>query len=101
MTHMERVGIREMRRHLSRYAQRARAGESFLITDRGSEVAQLVPAPMRAPAADLELPGLRSLDALHLAAAVSLGEDFGNLFCYDARLSAGAVALGIDVRRPG
>jgi prevent-host-death family protein len=52
MTHMERVGIREMRQNLSRYAQRARRGESFVITDRGIEVAQLVPAPARASAID-------------------------------------------------
>ena len=52
MTHMERIGIREMRRHLSRYAQRARRGESFLITDRGAEVALLAPAPARASAID-------------------------------------------------
>jgi prevent-host-death family protein len=52
MTHMERVGIREMRQNLSRYAQRARRGESFIITDRGAEVAQLVPAPARASAID-------------------------------------------------
>lgn len=52
MTHMERVGIREMRQNLSRYTQRARAGESFVITDRGSEVAQLVPATVRASAID-------------------------------------------------
>jgi len=52
MTHMERVGIREMRQSLSRYARRAREGESFLITDRGHEVAQLTPAPGRASAID-------------------------------------------------
>ncbi len=52
MTHMERVGIREMRQNLSRYAQRARGGESFVITDRGSEVARLVPAATHASAID-------------------------------------------------
>ncbi len=52
MTHMERIGIREMRQNLSRYARRARAGESFVITDRGSEIAQLVPAAARASAVD-------------------------------------------------
>lgn len=52
MTHMEFVGIREMRQNLSRYAQRARHGESFLITDRGQEIAQLTPAPGRATAVD-------------------------------------------------
>lgn len=49
---MEFVGIREMRQNLSRYAQRARHGESFLITDRGQEIAQLTPAPGRATAVD-------------------------------------------------
>jgi prevent-host-death family protein len=52
MTHMELVGIREMRQNLSRYARRARHGESFLITDRGQEIAQLTPAPGRATAVD-------------------------------------------------
>jgi antitoxin (DNA-binding transcriptional repressor) of toxin-antitoxin stability system len=52
MTHMEPVGIREMRQNLSRYAQRARHGESFLITDRGREIAQLSPAPGCASAID-------------------------------------------------
>jgi prevent-host-death family protein len=52
MTHMEIVGIREIRQNLSRYAQRARRGESFLITDRGQEIAQLTPAPGRATAVD-------------------------------------------------
>lgn len=52
MTHMEHVGIREMRQNLSRYLRRARGGESFVITDRGSEVARLGPAPGRASAID-------------------------------------------------
>jgi len=52
MTHMERIGIREMRQNLSRYTRRARNGESFLITDRGQEIAQLTPAPGRASAID-------------------------------------------------
>jgi uncharacterized protein len=52
MTHMELVGIREMRQNLSRYAQRVRHGESFLITDHGQEIAQLTPAPGRGTAID-------------------------------------------------
>lgn len=52
MAHMERVGIREMRQNLSRYAQRAFRGEAFVITDRGNEVAQLGPAPSRASSID-------------------------------------------------
>jgi len=52
MTHMERVGIREMRQNLSRYMQRTRRGESFLITDHGREVARLSPAPTHASVVD-------------------------------------------------
>ncbi len=52
MTHMEIVGIREMRQNLSRYTRRARSGESFVITDRGQAVAQLTPAPGRASVID-------------------------------------------------
>lgn len=52
MTHMELVGIREMRQNLSRYAQRVKHGESFLITDRGQQIAQLTPAPGRATVID-------------------------------------------------
>jgi len=49
---METVGIREMRQHLSRYAKRARNGESFVITDRGEQVARLGPATDRASVID-------------------------------------------------
>jgi antitoxin (DNA-binding transcriptional repressor) of toxin-antitoxin stability system len=49
---MERVGIREMRQNLSRYARRASGGESFVITDLGAEIAQLVPPARWASAID-------------------------------------------------
>lgn len=51
-------------------------------------------------AADLEPMELRSLDALHLAAALSLAGGLGRLYCYDARLATAARALGLDVRQP-
>ncbi len=37
------VGIRELRNNLSRYVERARAGEVIAVTDHGTEVALLVP----------------------------------------------------------
>lgn len=52
-------------------------------------------------AATLEPPTLRSLDALHLAAAVSMADELGRFYCYDARLADAAAARGIEVRRPG
>lgn len=44
MCYMERVGLRELRQHASRYVDRAAAGESIEITVRGRLVARLVPA---------------------------------------------------------
>ena len=40
---MERIGIRELRQHASRWVRRAETGESFEVTDRGRPVARLVP----------------------------------------------------------
>lgn len=51
-------------------------------------------------AAELEPSELRSLDALHLAAALSLAGDLGRVYCYDLRLSTAARTLGLDVRQP-
>ena len=42
---MDRIGIRELRQHASRWLQRVAAGESFEVTDRGRPVALLVPVP--------------------------------------------------------
>lgn len=40
---MERIGVRELRRDASRWLARVRAGEVFIVTDRGRAVAQLAP----------------------------------------------------------
>lgn len=45
VTHMESsVGVRELRQNLSRYLERVKAGEAFVVTERGSEVARLTPS---------------------------------------------------------
>jgi len=51
-------------------------------------------------AASLELPALRSLDAIHLATALSVREEIGALFTYDERLAAAAAESGLNVARP-
>ena len=38
-----KTGIRELKAHLSKYIGRVRKGETIAITDRGVEVARLVP----------------------------------------------------------
>jgi uncharacterized protein len=57
-------------------------------------------ADIRAAAGGLPDPGLRALDAVHLATALSLGERCGAFFAYDDRLIAAARAHGLSVTVP-
>ena len=52
-------------------------------------------------AALLEPVTMRSLDALHLAAALALGDDLGAVITYDARLAEAARSAGIRMIAPG
>lgn len=49
----------------------------------------------------LDPPMLRTLDAVHLAAALGLGDDLESIVTYDERLAAAAQANGVAVRAPG
>jgi predicted nucleic acid-binding protein len=51
-------------------------------------------------AAALAPPGLRSLDAIHLATALSLGQDLAGIVTYDQRLSDAAVGADLAVWAP-
>ncbi len=86
-------GLRAARRYGEPAARRARAALATIT---------LLPLdqPVLDAAAELDPASLRSLDALHLATAMSLGEDLERLYCYDARLGDAALALGIDVSQP-
>jgi len=54
VTHMTRVGVRELRQNLSRYLREVKEGESFVVTERGREVARLTPSgPADSPLARL------------------------------------------------
>jgi len=43
---------------------------------------------------------LRSLDAIHLAAALELGDELEAVVTYDSRMSSAAEAQGLDVAAP-
>jgi prevent-host-death family protein len=43
VSHMRRIGVRELQQHASRWVRRVGAGESFEVTDHGRPVARLVP----------------------------------------------------------
>lgn len=51
---MNSVGVRELRQNLSRYLRDVKEGESFVVTERGREVARLTPSgPADSPIARL------------------------------------------------
>lgn len=56
--------------------------------------------PLLDRAGDLGPAVLRSLDAIHLAAAVSIGPDLGVLLTYDAQLREAAGSQGLHVESP-
>ena len=53
-----------------------------------------------AEAASIAPVGLRSLDALHLATALSLRDEIGVFITYDQRLEAAALEQGLPVAQP-
>jgi predicted nucleic acid-binding protein len=60
-----------------------------------------VPTSTFERAASLEPDLLRSLDALHLAAALELGDDLDGFIAYDERLGYAARLHGMEVIAPG
>lgn len=80
---MERIGVRELRQHASRYLARVKSGETVEVTERGKLIALLVPpnpattarerliaegrllpgrgGPLRLPTPVLPLPGAPSI----------------------------------------
>jgi len=49
----------------------------------------------------LEPAGLRTLDAVHLAAATAAGDELAGLVTYDERMAGAAHQLGVAVLAPG
>jgi predicted nucleic acid-binding protein len=79
-----------------------RLGVDTAMVNQALDVVSLVtPAPSTfLLAGGLEPPLLRTLDALHLAAALELGDDLGGLVTYDTRMIEAAQAAGIAVITP-
>lgn len=65
-----------------------------------SLVVLTLPATTFERAAELAPDELRSLDAIHLAAALDLGDDLDGIVTYDERLAAAAELSGIEVVAP-
>lgn len=90
------LGVEALRacgRYGSRYVA---AASSFLV-----DVALLpVDDSILADAASIEPMPLRSLDALHLATALSLSDDLGAFVTYDSSLARAATEHGLPVLSP-
>ena len=56
--------------------------------------------PLLDRAGDLGPAQLRSLDAVHLAAALAIGPELAVFITYDARLREAALSQGLDVESP-
>jgi len=86
--------VRACSRHRREYAEDAR---DWLL---GVALLPLDDALLE-DATSLEPPLMRSLDALHLATALSVREEIGAFLTYDDRLAAAAQEHGLPVTRPG
>lgn len=85
--------MRAVRRAVPDRVVRARAVlDSITLID--------LPTPLFEDAGRLDPTMLRTLDAIHLAAALDLGDDLQAIVTYDARLADAALANGVVVLAP-
>ena len=91
-----RIGLIETRRAVGRGPHDPEHLETII----GSVVAIELDARIADQAAVVGPPSLRTLDAIHLATAVSLGPEVDAFVTYDDRLAAAARSLGLPVVRP-
>lgn len=75
------------------------ADEAERVLDAVTLVA--ITEPIRRAAGALRPAFLRTLDAIHLATALSFGEELAAFVAYDRRLAEAAGAAGLEVRAPG
>ena len=82
------------------------AGDDESLAEEAEEVLRAVTLvgitePIRHTAGTLRPALLRTLDAIHLATALSFGAELEAFVAYDRRLAGAALAAGLDVRAPG
>ncbi len=85
--------VRAVRRVDATFALAARAVLDALVLIRATSA-------VFESAARLDPPGLRTLDVLHLATALSLGDDLEAMVTYDERLAQACAPYGLAVLAP-
>jgi hypothetical protein len=94
------VSVTEVRRAIGRLpGRRAQADRARLVLDGMALLA--VDLEILDRAAGLGPPELRTLDAIHIASALSLGGDLRAFVTYDERQLAAARKAGLPVAAPG
>ena len=79
---MERIGVRELRQHASRYLDKVKAGETVEVTDRGQLVALLVPPAPGVTARERLIAGgvlMPASGPLHLPRRTRVSTDSGEV----------------------
>lgn len=94
-----RVATVEVRRAADRQQERDAAAQVDAIM-RGMHIVELDEALARTAGA-VGPPALRSLEAIHLASALALGDELDAFVTYDSRLADAARAAGLTVVAPG
>ncbi len=80
-----------------------RGGGDIAVARAQLEGVRLLPLSdgIRKQASELTPLSIRSLDAIHIATALDLGERLDGLYTYDERMSLVARHAGLDVHAPG
>jgi predicted nucleic acid-binding protein len=84
-----RAAMRVSQEHVAKVRRQLR---NVALIDVGREMLE--------QAGSLSPTGLRSLDAIHIAAAQSLGDDLGEVVTYDGKMILAAAAQGLTVVHP-
>lgn len=84
-----RAAMRVSQDHVAKVRRQLR---SVALVDIGRELLE--------QAGSLTPADLRSLDAIHIATALSLGDDLGEVVTYDARMKSAAAAHGLAIVSP-
>jgi antitoxin (DNA-binding transcriptional repressor) of toxin-antitoxin stability system len=99
---MHAVGIRELKNRLSHYVRLVRAGQSVLVTDRGSVVAELRPPGIGVADRHVDPIDARLAELVRLGRAVTAEPHDPDLYAPRvAVLPGGSVARLLDAERGG
>ena len=99
--HPELVSSDLLRTEFIRAVSRVRHVDPIDVEDALAAIDTLpAPTSLFDAAGEIDDPSLRTLDALHLATAIGLGESCRGMITYDRRLAEAATAAGLEVIAP-